>query len=679
MSKLINIDSNSTTYGDMVAEVLPRGPIWDPSNPGVGGMAGGLGVEAVRFHRRLCDLMLEAYPSTADELLAEWEEVFGLPLCTEPDTDDGRRLALAGRVAAQGGQSRAYYIDLAWRVLEADGELVRADDPEGVWIEEEPYGSPFEAWGGSAWDLLGGSGARHYWTMHLPSAVGATKRAIIECLLCKYKPAHTVLLRLNDLRHYYSTPGGASDYAAASTNVAARLIFPGGGIGTFTVLMWTKQTTSNGLNFWSCGTFGGDYIYSVAAGRAEQDVEAQDAGVGAGNVYAALPDTDAWAFCALTCDGSTLRGYGDGVETANSPVSGAYGAQDTFVLFSSTADDPLLGIPPGETGSLRNIAIFDRALTADEIAELYDAGMHHNYANRHGADWAGETPVVYWRTKPVAGAVPNSGSGGVCALTLGGDVTATEEEAEITCETPGEAPSATAYYSSPGGIGDYAEVTGFDALFTGSGVAAVALSFWARAALGADADGVLTMCDVGDDGSPALRATYSGNELAAQITDDTGTLIAEHILDGNTDGAWHHIMVVPRADPTLVGEAVVPTAGGVSIYVDGETTDGNADSGSYATATSLLRLFARHDGSDRFPGDIANVAVFAAIPDITQLPALHAAGVQHDVRHPHGQWAGYQPIAYYRTADYGGVVPNSGTDTGIGGLTLYGNVTSEAF
>lgn len=194
MSKLINIDSNSTTYGDMVAEVLPRGPIWDPSNPGVGGMAGGLGVEAVRFHRRLCDLMLEAYPATADELLAEWEEVFGLPLCTEPDTDDGRRVALAGRVAAQGGQSRAYYIDLAWSVLEADGEFSRVDDPSGVWIEEEPYGSPFEAWGGSAWDLLGGSGARHYWTMHLPSAVGATKRAIIECLLCKYKPAHTVLV-----------------------------------------------------------------------------------------------------------------------------------------------------------------------------------------------------------------------------------------------------------------------------------------------------------------------------------------------------------------------------------------------------------------------------------------------------------------------------------------------------
>lgn len=451
MAGLKPFDESSPAYRGMLGALWPRGPIWDPTQPGVAGLTAGFALEATRFHNRLVALMREAFPATADELLAEWEDAYGLPLCTAPETDDGRRLALAGRVAAQGGQARGYYIALAWAVLEADGEYSRVDDPEGVWIEERPFGSPFVAWGSAAWEAGSPSAAVFHWILHLPAGVSEVKTDIIECLLCRFKPAHTVLVR---------------------------------------------------------------------------------------------------------------------------------------------------------------------------------------------------------------------------------------DDASYVCETPGEpevASSITAFYSSPGDSGDYAEVTGFDAMFTGSGVAAVALSFWVRAAVGADADGVLTMCEVGDDGSPALRATYSGNELAAQITDDTGTLIAEHILDGNTDGAWHHIMVVPRADPTLVGEAVVPTAGGVSIYVDGETTDGNADSGTYATATSLLRLFARHDGSDRFPGDIANVAVFASIPDITQLPALHAAGVQHDVRHPHGQWAGYQPIAYYRTADYGGVVPNSGTDTGIGGLMFFGNITSKAF
>lgn len=683
MSKLVNIDSNSTTYGDMVAEVLPRGPIWDPSNPGVGGMAGGLGVEAVRFHRRLYDLMLEAHPSTADELLAEWEEVFGLPLCTEPDTDDGRRLALAGRVAAQGGQSRAYYIDLAWRVLEADGELVRADDPNGVWIEERPYGDPFRAWGGSAWDVLGDRGSPFYWAMHLPSTVGAEKRHIIECLLCKYKPAHTVLLRRRP-RHYYSTLGGASDYASASTNVAARLIFPGGGIGTFTVLMWVKQQTANGLNLWSCGAYLGDWIYSIAAGRAEQDVSVTDGGVPSADAYALLPDSDAWALYAVTCDGSTVRAYGDGVESSSDVVAGNYAAADAFVLFSIGADSAASGVPPGEEGSLSNIAIFDRALTAAEIAALYDAGESHDYQRPYGADWGGELPPVYWCTEPIDGAVLNVGSGGVCALNLNGDVASTAAEAagyfdEITCETLGEAPSVTAYYSSPGAAGDYAEATGFDVLFTGSGVTAGAVAFWVRAAVGADASTV-TLFEASDDGSPSLRATYGGSELAAQITDDTNTLIAEDILNGNTDGEWHHILVAPRADPTLVGDDIVPTADGVIIYIDGTNpTDGNVDSGTYATATSVLRLFARHDGSDRLAGDIANFAVFSSCPDITELPDLVAAGVRHDVRNPTGEWAGYHPVVYYRTAASGGVVANSGTDTGTSGLTLYGNVTSEAF
>lgn len=236
----------------------------------------------------------------------------------------------------------------------------------------------------------------------------------------------------------------------------------------------------------------------------------------------------------------------------------------------------------------------------------------------------------------------------------------------------------TAYYSSPGAVGDYAEATGFDVLFTGSGATAGAVAFWVRAAVGADASTV-TLFEASDDGSPSLRATYGGNELAAQITDDTNTLIAEDILNGNTDGEWHHILVAPRADPTLVGDDIVPTADGVIIYIDGTNpTDGNVDSGTYATATSVLRLFARHDGSDRLAGDIANFAVFSSCPDITELSDLVAAGVRHDVRNPTGEWRGYHPAVYYRTAAAGGVVANSGSDTGTSGLTLNGSVTSEA-
>lgn len=191
MSKLINIDSDSTAYRDMVAEVLPRGPIWALENPGVEGMAGGLGVEAVRFHRRLYDLMLEAYPATADELLAEWEEVFGLPLCDSlPTGTAARQSALAARVAAQGGQSRAYYIDLAWTVLTPAG-YDRTTDPNLVTIEEKPYGTPFRVSINRVGDRLNGIGTTAMWVLHLPVGTPADAAAIIECLIDHYKPAHT--------------------------------------------------------------------------------------------------------------------------------------------------------------------------------------------------------------------------------------------------------------------------------------------------------------------------------------------------------------------------------------------------------------------------------------------------------------------------------------------------------
>lgn len=229
------------------------------------------------------------------------------------------------------------------------------------------------------------------------------------------------MANIDKISGYYSTLGGANDYASASTNVAARVIFPGGDIGTFTVLMWVKQDTANGFNFWSCGTFGGDYLYNVAAGRGEQDVEARDGGAGAGSVYALLPDTEAWALYVVTCDGSTLRGYGDGVESVSSAVSGTYGAQDVFVLFSSTADNTLLGIASGETGSLCNAAIFNRALTADEIGALYVAGEEHDIRTP-SEGWAGEVPYVYWCEAPINGRVMNFGYGGSCDLILNGNV-----------------------------------------------------------------------------------------------------------------------------------------------------------------------------------------------------------------------------------------------------------------
>jgi len=103
-------------YAQVMADLLPRGWAW-ARDPGAILMLTieGLAVEYARVHARDCDLLAESYPGTALETLTDWERICGLPdPCTgELGTIQERRLAILAKLAARGGQSRQYYIDVA--------------------------------------------------------------------------------------------------------------------------------------------------------------------------------------------------------------------------------------------------------------------------------------------------------------------------------------------------------------------------------------------------------------------------------------------------------------------------------------------------------------------------------------------------------------------------------------
>jgi uncharacterized protein YmfQ (DUF2313 family) len=75
-------------------------------------------------------LMDEIDPRTTTELLAAWERVYGLPdACGGADVSapiDQRRAALGGKVAAIGGLSRAYFLDLATKLGYTDTAISRS-------------------------------------------------------------------------------------------------------------------------------------------------------------------------------------------------------------------------------------------------------------------------------------------------------------------------------------------------------------------------------------------------------------------------------------------------------------------------------------------------------------------------------------------------------------------------
>src|SRR5262245_35338319 len=98
-------------------DLLPRGPVW-PRDPDtvLYRFWAAVAVEAMRIQARDCDLLAEAYPCGAAELLADWERVLGLPdECTLGGdwTLTQRRTFVCAKLAAPGGQSRAFYVALA--------------------------------------------------------------------------------------------------------------------------------------------------------------------------------------------------------------------------------------------------------------------------------------------------------------------------------------------------------------------------------------------------------------------------------------------------------------------------------------------------------------------------------------------------------------------------------------
>lgn len=104
-------------YAEGFAALLPRGTAW-PREPETVLMmlVRGLAEEWARVDGRAADLLgREADPRATIELLADWERAFGLPdpCVAEPLTLPDRQGALYGKMTTLGGQSRAFFLQLA--------------------------------------------------------------------------------------------------------------------------------------------------------------------------------------------------------------------------------------------------------------------------------------------------------------------------------------------------------------------------------------------------------------------------------------------------------------------------------------------------------------------------------------------------------------------------------------
>lgn len=189
-------------YAEQLHALLPQGAAWSvPKDGTFARLLLALGDEFARIDARALDIIEEADPRTALEMLPDWERVAALPdSCVgAPDSVAERHAALHYKLTRTGSQSRAAYIERARRAgFEIEIEEHR---PARLGVRVNARCNDEEwafAWtvhvrsSDSQEELLASTQA------HMGDRLGVRLRGWgslnIECLIRRTAPAHTIVL-----------------------------------------------------------------------------------------------------------------------------------------------------------------------------------------------------------------------------------------------------------------------------------------------------------------------------------------------------------------------------------------------------------------------------------------------------------------------------------------------------
>lgn len=187
-------------YLSQLQALLPTGLAWPRGTDAIlTRLLASFAAELARIDARSEKLLSESLPSSAYELLSEWEGDVGLPDACSTElasTVEERRQNVVSRLTMRGGASRAWFIAYA----AALGYTITID-------EFRPFVSGLSRCG----DVLnGGHSVRHQWRVNVPGprytafrtgisqcgdSLGKLTRADdLECRFRRLKPAHTTLI-----------------------------------------------------------------------------------------------------------------------------------------------------------------------------------------------------------------------------------------------------------------------------------------------------------------------------------------------------------------------------------------------------------------------------------------------------------------------------------------------------
>lgn len=177
--------------------LLPRGAVW-PRDPDALQTKVFRGLSSIYAQNtaRANNLLIDAFPGTTFELLPEWEETLGLPdpCAGVGPTIEARRAQVIARLAAVGGQSIAYFTQLAANLGYSVTITQFAPFAFGQASFDDALNGPDWAF---AWQVNAPSYSIRYFAFG-PGVFGepfaSWANNVLQCEISAYAPAHTIPL-----------------------------------------------------------------------------------------------------------------------------------------------------------------------------------------------------------------------------------------------------------------------------------------------------------------------------------------------------------------------------------------------------------------------------------------------------------------------------------------------------
>lgn len=185
-------------YRAQLQQLLPPGPAWDPElYPMPAIVADAIAAELARVDARAADLLSEMFPGTLRELLSDWERVMGLPDECQGNTasPSGRLREVLRRFSDVGRQDPLYFQEMAQRLGYPEARVIEWRTPR---FGLARFGSSqFGSWDCQfVWVVqLGALRAKEpiFGNAQFGDRFGANETDIVECVIRRYAPAHTVV------------------------------------------------------------------------------------------------------------------------------------------------------------------------------------------------------------------------------------------------------------------------------------------------------------------------------------------------------------------------------------------------------------------------------------------------------------------------------------------------------